>query len=313
MDNQYEENMSGPLSQKARMPLPFTPIIIVGAGRSGTNILRDTLTSLDGFETWPCDEINPIWRHGNLRWPNDEIPVCRLTPKISDFVRNQFIQLWKRRGRPTFIVEKTCANSLRVPFVEAIFPEARFIHLVRNGFDVAASAEKRWQGDFELPKVRYFLSKARYTPIYDLPIYGKRFLEARLKIKSGRAEHLGVWGPRFDGMASLNRVSLIDMCALQWINCVESADAAFSRMAENKVQEVKYELFMEQPFRVLSELLDYIAPDVAHEKNTLEKAMSDIRMASASKQDLVASRLSPTVHEDLCTLLFRKGYEGLYQ
>ena len=57
--------------------LPFTPLIIIGAGRSGTNILRDTLTSLSGFETWPCDEINPIWRHGNLFWPDDEIPVER--------------------------------------------------------------------------------------------------------------------------------------------------------------------------------------------------------------------------------------------
>lgn len=40
--------------------LPFTPVVIIGAGRSGTNALRDALTALPEFETWPCDEINPI-------------------------------------------------------------------------------------------------------------------------------------------------------------------------------------------------------------------------------------------------------------
>ena len=43
--------------------------MIIGAARSGTNMLRDVLTSLDGVDTWPCDEINYIWRHGNIRWP----------------------------------------------------------------------------------------------------------------------------------------------------------------------------------------------------------------------------------------------------
>ena len=44
---------------------PFTPVIVVGTGRSGTNMLRDALCVLPGFDTWPCDEGNYIWRHGN--------------------------------------------------------------------------------------------------------------------------------------------------------------------------------------------------------------------------------------------------------
>ena len=39
----------------------FTPVIIIGAPRSGTNMLRDILTNFEGIETWPCDEINYIW------------------------------------------------------------------------------------------------------------------------------------------------------------------------------------------------------------------------------------------------------------
>ena len=48
-------------------------VIIIGAPRSGTNILRDVLTSFDGICTWPCDEINYIWRHGNAKYPSDEL------------------------------------------------------------------------------------------------------------------------------------------------------------------------------------------------------------------------------------------------
>ena len=44
-------------------------VVIIGAPRSGTNMLRDVLTSLPGFATWPCDEINLIWRHGNRDLP----------------------------------------------------------------------------------------------------------------------------------------------------------------------------------------------------------------------------------------------------
>ena len=41
------------------------PVVIIGAARSGTNMLRDVLVKLPGVGTWPCDEINYIWRHGN--------------------------------------------------------------------------------------------------------------------------------------------------------------------------------------------------------------------------------------------------------
>ena len=39
------------------------------------------------------------------------------------------------------MVEKTCANTLRLPFVDKVLPEARYLHIVRDGVDVVASAE----------------------------------------------------------------------------------------------------------------------------------------------------------------------------
>ena len=231
-----------------------------------------------------------------------------MTRKIAYFVRQQFIKLWLARGKPDFIVEKTCANSLRVPFVRKILPEARFIHLVRNGFDVIASAEKRWQGDFELPKAPYFLSKARYTPIRDLPIYAFRFLQSRLTLITGRTRHLGFWGPSFDGMSSLSDTTLVDLCALQWMHCVEHADNAFSSMT-NRVVEARYELLTREPHQVVRGILTQVAPDMVVKDSAIDHAISGIRAPVASKAEFVAPRLSSVVHDRVVTKMVNKGYE----
>ncbi|HUT60609.1 MAG TPA: sulfotransferase, partial [Phycisphaerae bacterium] len=121
----------------------YSPIIIIGAGRSGTNMLRDMLTAFPGVGTWPCDEINYIWRHGNARYATDEFPPELARPRVRAYIRRAFDRLAARRGL-SHVVEKTCANSLRVQFVRAVVPEARFIHIVRDGRDVAVSAVQRW-------------------------------------------------------------------------------------------------------------------------------------------------------------------------
>lgn len=291
-------------------PLPFTPLVIIGAGRSGTNILRDTLTALDGFETWPCDEINPIWRHGNIFWPDDEIPVERVTPAIRQFIRNQFIKFWKSSGKPQYVVEKTCANTLRIPFVDAVLPEARYIDLVRNGYDVVASAQKRWQGDFELPKGSYFMAKARYTPLRDLPIYGYRFLDARLKMALGEAEHLGIWGPRFKGMSEMTDTALIDLCALQWAVCLERSGEAFGSMTDSKVAEITYEDFMTTPAAVIRRVLDEVAPSEPKVSDAaINAAIGGVRAPSASKRNLVAPQLTEAVRDRVDAIMRAKGYE----
>src|SRR6185503_1405135 len=113
---------------------PLDALIIIGAPRSGTNMLRDLTCTLPGCGTWPCDEINFIWRHGNVGYPSDAIPPRLATARVRSFIRSRFAKIARQRGLTT-VVEKTCANSLRVPFVDSVVPEARYIFLVRNGVD----------------------------------------------------------------------------------------------------------------------------------------------------------------------------------
>ena len=90
-------------------------VIIIGAGRSGTNMLRDTLVKFDACDTWDCDEINYIWRYGNRGHASDELQASNLTIKSSQYINAAFENIEKQK-RCKYIIEKTCANSLRVSY-----------------------------------------------------------------------------------------------------------------------------------------------------------------------------------------------------
>lgn len=286
----------------------FTPVIIIGAGRSGTNALRDALTRLPDMATWDCDEINPIWRHGNISWPNDEIPAAAATPKIRLFIQNAFSKLWRQSSKPTFVVEKTCANALRVPFIDAVLPNARFIHIIRDGGDVVASARKRWQGDLELPGLPYFLAKARYTPLVDLPIYGFSFLRSRIGLLLGKSKRLAVWGPRFEGIQNHADAPLEEICARQWVACVEKADAALGTLEPHRVHTVRYETFTQDPVKTLAGIRAFL--DAPLNDAVLAPAAAPIRKTSVGK----GKDLLDTLPQDTLNILkptrARLGYDS---
>lgn len=273
--------ISRPHRNEAR-PLPFTPVIIIGAGRSGTNALRDALTALPGLETWPCDEINPIWRHGNLRHPDDELPQSAARPEVRRFIRRAFLRIWQQRGRPPFVVEKTCANALRVPFVDAVLSHAKFIHIVRDGVDVVASARKRWRGELDVPGLPYFMAKARYAPLSDLPVYAASAIGRRVAVRLGRRVHMGAWGPRFAGIERHAGAPVEELCARQWVACVERADAAFAAMAEDRVISVYYEAMTADPADTLGRITEFLGHDVPAE--ALATAAGTIRSGGAGNE-----------------------------
>ena len=235
--------------------LSFLPVILIGAPRSGTNMLRNVLCTFNGAATWPCDEINYIWRHGNLRYPSDGIPAACATPGVRSRIRKQFARI-AGRYNARVVVEKTCANSLRVPFVNSILPEAKYIFIYRDGLDVAASARLRWTAGLDIP---YLLRKVRFVPPVDLPYYGGRYLRSRIYRWFSHEKRLAFWGPALDNMKDiLTRYSLNEVCALQWQRCVENAESAFADMPADRVVRIRYEDFVQKPGPELKKVLDFI-------------------------------------------------------
>jgi hypothetical protein len=226
-------------------------------------MLRDVLTSFDGVSTWPCDEINYIWRHGNVRYPSDEIPPERATPAVKNYIQQRFSDIRKQYNADV-IIEKTCANSLRVPFVNEVLPDARYIFIYRDGIDATGSAKERWTAKLDIP---YILEKVRFVPKVDLPYYALRYFWARVYRFISREKRLAFWGPALDNMQEiLQKHTLNEVCALQWQRCVDQSESALSAMPSDKVIRVRYEDFVRQPEQELGRILQFIGKEVALEK-----------------------------------------------
>ena len=241
------------------MPPPLKPIIIIGAGRSGTNLLRDLLTALPGTTTWPCDEINPIWKHGNLA-KTDALTAAEARPEVRAYIRQAFERRALADGADR-VVEKTCANTLRVGFVDAVLPDATYVHLVRDGRDVALSAMKRWRAGIDLG---YTLKKARFVPARDLPRYAGRFVGNRVRQLRFGDRRLKVWGPTFEGLETYAETHPLDeTCARQWQACVDSADRGLADVPESRRVTVYYENLVQDPRGELQRVSEWLGLDAA--------------------------------------------------
>ena len=243
--------------------MKYNTIIIIGAPRSGTNMLRDILSQLDEVGTWPCDEINYIWRHGNIHEDSDEFHPNLATPNVQKYIQGQFNKLAKN-GQLKWVVEKTCANSLRVPFIDRVIPKAKYIFIYRNGLDALASANLRWSADLDIP---YLLKKIRYVPPADLPFYGLRYFWNRIYRLISRDKRLAFWGPQLSNMTELlERYNLNQVCALQWERCVVKSDEAFRQMDPERVVRVSYEDLVSRPIEELERICKHIGIPVDREK-----------------------------------------------
>lgn len=254
------------------------PLIILGAGRSGTNILRDSLTQLPGVETWPCDEINYIWRHGNAQHPHDEFPRTFATPRVQAYIRSAFQRMGKR-SQAAVLVEKTCANSLRAGFVQEILPEAKYVHIVRDGRDVVASALRRWSAPLEPV---YLLRKARWVPLTDLPYYATRYIGNRIYRRISGAKRLAFWGPRFIGLEeALTSRTLDEVCAIQWKRCVDNTVRDCAGLPQDRLLTLTYEDLTTDKQRTLQRVFAFAG--VEHTGEMLENITSQISSLSVGK------------------------------
>lgn len=277
--------------------------MIIGAPRSGTNMLRDVLVRFEGVGTWPCDEINYIWRHGNVRYPSDEFPADLARAEVRDYVLRQFDKLAKYHNF-SHVIEKTCANSLRVGFVDKILPDAKYVYIVRDGRDVVASATKRWKAELDLG---YILQKVRYVPVSDLPYYGLNYLGNRFYRLFSKENCLAYWGPRLDGMASLlAEHDLAGVCAIQWRECVNHADHAFGHIPSERIHKLSYEGFVADPVLEVERLCNFIGISLA--KHDRKQIIGTISRSSVGKGvDELGEQLS-RVESLMKVTLKRHGY-----
>lgn len=279
--------------------MTYKKVVIIGAPRSGTNMLRDILCTFKGIGTWPCDEINYIWRHGNLNYDSDEFTVEMATPIVKKYIARQVDKL-ANKEKLDFVVEKTCANSLRVSFVNEVLPDAYYIFIVRNGLDVVASANLRWTAKLDIP---YLLKKVKYVPLTDLPFYAIRYLWSHLYRKLSGEKRLAFWGPQLNNMKQLLKQNTLNqICAIQWKTCVEASERALNDIPNSRVHKIKYELFVTQPNKELKHIFNKLGISVSEKE--IDMAVKKVSNKSVGKwrgqlDNSILSEINPIINKTM--------------
>lgn len=284
------------------MTEPSHPILILGAARSGTKLLRDSLAAVLGCGRVPYD-VGYVWRYGNESAPDDCLPASAARPRTRRLVHSFLGRYADDQGR---LVEKSVGNTLRVAYVDALVPGARYVHLVRDGVDVAESARRQWS---ETPDLRYLLGKARHFPLRLVPTYGVKFLADQTWRRRSHGGHAASWGPRYPGIdRDLATHSLLEVCGRQWRECVESARTGLVTLGEASVVEVRFEELATRPAATLRRVVRSLGETV--DERAISEASAAVHRTTLGRG---RSRLSDAelslLDDEIGDLLGELGYE----
>ncbi len=131
------------------------PIFLVAAPRSGSSLLFETLASAPdvytvGGESHRIIEGIAALSPAHRGYESDRLTAADATPDVVAQLQQAFgWQLRDREGRPSVngavrLLEKTPKNALRIGFLAAAFPNARFIYLYREPHESLASMIEAW-------------------------------------------------------------------------------------------------------------------------------------------------------------------------
>ena len=208
------------------------PVFIVGAPRSGTSLLFSILRTSSALAHWP-GEAHEVWEadyHPALRdWTSNALDASDFDETAADRIRREFLLVTGARRR---LIDKTPRNALRIDFVEALFPDACYVFLQRDGRDNVNSLINAWR----TPRYRtYELPRPHSIPGVD-PKWWKFVLYP---------------GWRADTAGPLEVV-----CARQWHLSNDLALASSGRIDPERWIPIRYEDMVERPVEEIGRVAD---------------------------------------------------------
>lgn len=210
------------------------PIIVIGAPRSGTTFLGDVLSQHPQLHY--MIEPNPLWKRF-VRNPSDMVPLSG-NEGAATRTRESFSNALGQSGKPR-LLEKTPQNCLRFPFVHAVFPDAKFIHIIRNGEESTFSIAKFWETNTRGFTGVRIGQRLKEMNLRQAPYYAGQLIKRVLP--AGKAPRV-FWGPVLPGMDDIvKELSIPEVAALQWRNCVELACHYGRTLPEDQYMELKLE------------------------------------------------------------------------
>jgi Sulfotransferase family len=215
---------------QVRRPAVPDPVFVVGCSRSGTTVTYETLAAAPQFLSFGW-EIPQFWNslHGPLNngWHSESADAGDARPGHRDAALRYF---YERLG-PGWILDKTCINVMRIPYLHALFPQARFVYIQRDGRDNISSMMDGWHmgrtdGRFEL---------SQFFGPFPEPV----------AINGGEFREWAFFLP--PGWQGYNSASLAEVCAFQWISANRLALDAMRSIPTAQWIHLRYEDVFERP------------------------------------------------------------------
>ena len=202
--------------------LPERPIFVIGCPRSGTTVVFDILRRAEG--------VASIGQEGHVLWESFHHP--REHDWRSNALGAEDVRSFERRylahairtlaGEGVFL-DKTPRNSLRLPYLDALFPDARYVFVQRDGRAVVSSLIVAW--------------RSRERPAYVLP--------EPFTIPGIPDRHWHFILP--PGWRGLRGHSLEDVCAHQYVTSVEAVWRFRDGLDPARAVDLRYEALLDDP------------------------------------------------------------------
>lgn len=213
----------------------FSPVFIIGCGRSGTTILGDTLSKHPKIKY--LNERRDLWHKAYPEfdiWNKDtKDPKLYVDEKDVILKKNNILHhLFFRKqvlGNADILLEKMPINNFRLKFLKESFPDAKYIYLTRNGLEVSKSIEGIIQKKNWFTGEKYELLK-------------KYISDNRIIYKANISSDLG------KGM-------------LEWKLSIDESDCFFKKENKETFTHLSYQDLINNPFQVISDIFDFLGLD----------------------------------------------------
>lgn len=229
------------------------PVILLGTQRSGTTWLGSVLGAHPAFAYY--EEPRHVWCWGNASTPDDRLTEAHATPRVCAHIHAAFGEHVQKLGGES-LCEKTPSNCLRVPFINAVYPEAKLLLVVRDGRSVIRSTAEIMAGGVPTSGI---VSRALKTPPWEWPAYTGKLVSTLKQKVTGKS--LDFWGPRPPGWKQWLEHDHPDVVlAKQWAHTVRTAYDDLLRLGEpgRAFFMFRYEDMAREPETTMTDLAAFL-------------------------------------------------------